>query len=245
MRTASQTGCDGEARFLPRVGAAEVSEELFLVQELTHRFNNDMGSLIGFVSLAVARSADEEAKLALSGVLQRIYDIAAVQRALRVPPERSIDCAKYLAELCRSISATKLQYRGIELEFLQSRLRLYSLDCWRIGMIVSELINNAARHAFGEVGGKIRVAITEGKCRMELSVADNGCGLSDVSEGHGTRIVSHLAGLMGGTIDYRSAPGGTIARLSFPLAEDGIAPQPIAVFSKGDSLTFQDGDLET
>ena len=35
MRTASQTGCDGEARFLPRVGAAEVSEELFLVQELT------------------------------------------------------------------------------------------------------------------------------------------------------------------------------------------------------------------
>jgi two-component sensor histidine kinase len=245
MQMATQKGFGDEVRLLSDLGGPQPAEELFLVQELTHRFNNDMASLTGFVSLAAVRSGGEEAKLALAGVLQRIYDIASVQRALRVPSGRSIDCARYLAELCRAISAAKLQYGDIELEFLESPLTLDSLDCWRVGMIVSELVSNAARHAFGDLGGKIQVAMTERGCWMDFSVADNGRGLEDFSEGQGTKIVRHLAGLLKGTVERRSTPVGTIARLSFPLAEDSTAAKPIAVFSKKRSRRFQDGDLES
>jgi two-component sensor histidine kinase len=129
MQMAAQTCCGDEVRLLSDLGGPQLAEELFLVQELTHRFNNDMASLTGFVSLASARSGGEETKLALAGVLQRIYDIASVQRALRVPSGP--------AKLCRAISAAKPQYRDIELEFLESPLTLNSFDCWRVGMIVS------------------------------------------------------------------------------------------------------------
>ncbi|OSI67409.1 hypothetical protein BSZ21_17625 [Bradyrhizobium canariense] len=232
MHIASHTSCDEKVYFPPEFGGTQANEELFLVQELTHRFNNDLAALTGFVSLAAARSVDEEVKVAMAGVLQRIFDLASIQRALRVPRDQSVDCASYLAELCRSIASAKLRYRDIELEFLDSPLTLNSFECWRVGMIVAELINNAARHAFGDRGGKIQVAMTDRGCGMELTVADNGRGLNNFSEGQGTKIVRHLAGVLKATVDYRSTPSGTIARLSVPLAGAQTEPKAIAVGSE-------------
>ena len=244
MQMAAHTVCDYEMRFLPNAGDAAGMDELLLIQELTHRFNNDLAALTGFVSLAAARSVDGNVKLAMAGVLQRIFDLASLLRALRVPDDRSVDCSAYLAELCRSISAAKLQYRNIELEFLDSPVTLNSLECWRVGMIVAELINNAARHAFGDRGGKIQVAMTDRGCSMELTVADNGSGLGSFSEGQGTKIVRHLAGVLKATVDYRSTPSGTIARLSVPLVGDHTEPKAIAVGPNNGWRIFQDGDLE-
>ncbi|MBC9877716.1 sensor histidine kinase [Bradyrhizobium sp. INPA01-394B] len=244
MHIASHTSCDEKVYLPPEFGGTPANEELFLVQELTHRFNNDLAALTGFVSLAAARSVDEEVKLAMAGVLQRLFDLASTQRALRVPIDQSVDCAGYLAGLCRSISAAKLQYRDIELEFLDAPLSLNSFECWRVGMIVAELINNAARHAFGDRGGKIQVAMTDRGCSMEVTVADNGRGLDDFSEGQGTKIVRHLASVLKATLDYRSTPSGTIARLSVPLAGDQIKPAEIAASPKNSWRILQDGDLE-
>ena len=111
-------------------------------------------------------------------------------------------------------------------------------------MIVAELINNAARHAFGDRGGKIQVAMTDRGCSMELTVADNGSGLGSFSEGQGTKIVRHLAGVLKATVDYRSTPSGTIARLSVPLVGDHTEPKAIAVGPNNGWRIFQDGDLE-
>lgn len=245
MQMATHTACGDEVRPRTNVGNARGTEELLLVQELTHRFNNDLAALAGFVSLAAARSVDEEVKLAMAGVLQRIFDLATIQRALRVPLDRSVDCAAYLAELCRSISAAKLQYRDIELEFLDSPLSLNSFECWRVGMIVAELINNAARHAFGDRGGKIQVAMTSRGSSMELTVADNGRGLDCFNEGQGTKIVRHLAGVLKATLDYRSTPSGTIARLSVPLAGEKVEPKAIAVGPNIGWRNVPDGDLKS
>ena len=245
MQMAAHTDYDDEMRFPPNAGSARGTEELILVQELTHRFNNDLAALTGFVSLAAALSVDEEVKLAMAGVLQRIFDLASIQRALRVPHDRSVDCAGYLAELCRSISAAKLRYRDIELEFLDSPLTLKSFECWRVGMIVAELINNAARHAFGDCGGKIQVAMIDRGCSIELTAADNGRGLHNSSEGQGTNIVRHLAGDLQAAVDYRSTPLGTIARLSLPLAGDQIEPKALSVGPKNGWRFFQDGALES
>ena len=112
-------------------------------------------------------------------------------------------------------------------------------------MIVAELINNAARHAFGDRGGKIQVAMTDRGFCMELTVADNGRGLNNFSEGQGTKIVRHLAAVLKATVDYRSTPSGTIARLSVPLVGDPIEPKAIAVGPKVGWRILQDGDLES
>jgi two-component sensor histidine kinase len=76
-------------------------------------------------------------------------------------PEHStqIDAASYLRQLCQAISLSKLECRGIRLVLAAQSLRMDSEACWRLGMVVSELVTNAARHAFGEGGGEIRVEL--------------------------------------------------------------------------------------
>jgi two-component sensor histidine kinase len=44
--------------------------------------------------------------------------------------------------------------------------------CWRLGLIVSELITNAERHAFRNAGGCIRVKLLPSQSFAECRVTD-------------------------------------------------------------------------
>ena len=206
-----ETGSADELRF----------DRHLLVQELTHRINNELASTIGFVRLMAAHSSNDEVKLALAGVMQHLHDFAGIYRALQMPAaDHWVDAAKYLRELCQAISRAKLQYRDIELALLESPLKLNALRCWRLGMIVSELIGNASRHAF-RGGGKIQVELFNRGTVVECSVTDNGCGLENARPGQGLKIIRSLADSLQGNVDLRFGARGTIATLSFPLVETG------------------------
>jgi two-component sensor histidine kinase len=88
--------------------------------------------------------------------------------------------------------------------------------CWRLGLIVSELITNAVRHAFDGVGGNIRVEIFSSRSFVECRVSDNGRAVKPIRAGRGLRIVEALAGTLGGTIDYVIGEHGSAAVLVFP-----------------------------
>lgn len=196
----------------------EPAEENLLLRELTHRINNEMASTIGFIGCASARYRSEEVKAALDSVIRHISDSALVYRSLQMPiADEPIDAANYLHELCRAISRAKLQHRGIELLFLQSPLKLSAARCWRLGMIVSELINNASRHAFGGDAGKIEVKLDHRGTFVNCTVSDNGPGSDRITPGQGLKIIHALARGLDGTVEHRSGPSGTIAILSFPV----------------------------
>ena len=101
-------------------------------------------------------------------------------------PEHSscIDVAAYLQQLCQAISRSKLDRKDIELRLVERPFRMDSERCWRLGLIVSELITNAERHAFRNAGGCIRVELLPSQsfagCRgtdvrtMEMSVRGAG-----------------------------------------------------------------------
>jgi two-component sensor histidine kinase len=91
-----------------------------------------------------------------------------------------------------------------------------SARCWRLGLIVSELITNAVRHAFDGVGGNIRVEIFSSRSFVECRVSDNGRAVKPIRAGRGLRIVEALAGTLGGTIDYVIGEHGSAAVLVFP-----------------------------
>ena len=196
-------------------------EEHLLLQELTHRINNELASTIGFVTLTAVQSKSAEVKIALAGVIQHVHESARIYRALQMPAaDNWIDAAEYLRELCQSISRAKLQYRDIELVFLESPLELSAFRCWRLGMIVSELIANASRHAFCGGGGKIQVELRNHGDYVECSVTDNGSGLVSFGRpGQGFKIIRSLSCDLGGKINHRFGACGTIATLSFPFLE--------------------------
>ena len=193
------------------------SAELLLLAEMTHRINNDLTSIIACVSVTAARSTSRDARLALAEVLMHLHEYARLHRVLQMPMNNQlINASAYLRELCQAISRAKLQRNRIELVFVEHPIRLHSLQCWRLGMIVSELITNSYRHAFGESGGTIRVELKKRSSRAECRVADDGRCSGPVRSGHGLTIIRQLADALDGEIDLAFDKDGTVALLSFP-----------------------------
>jgi two-component sensor histidine kinase len=195
-------------------------EPLLLLDELNHRIINDFASLIAIVSRASAASGSDEVKRALGGVAQLLHHYAQLHRALRPPArEARVNAEGYLSELCRSVSRSKLDHMNIDLVLAAPPLLLESGQCWRLGMIVSELITNAARHAFAGRPGEIRVELFRAGAFVKCTVCDNGSAPVHLQPGRGLRIVEELSKALDGRFEHRSALTGTTSVLIFPYHE--------------------------
>jgi two-component sensor histidine kinase len=193
-------------------------EAQLLLQEFSHRINNEFASAIGVVSVAAARSVNGEARATLVAVRDQLHHYAQVHHALQMPEQNnSVDAAAYLARLCLAISRSKLHSRGIELLFVEGKFRMDAERCWRLGLIVSELITNSVRHALRDGGGIIRVELLPASSFVECRVSDNGKCDAGVRPGRGLRIIEALARSLSGTIDIDFGLQGTTAVLMLPL----------------------------
>jgi two-component sensor histidine kinase len=194
--------------------------EFLLLQEMAHRINNELTSTISIISCVAETSNSCDVKVALANVVDHLYDHARVHRALQVPTaNRWTDAAAYLRELCQSISRAKLQHNGIELVFVERPLQLNSSQCWRLGLIVAELITNASRHAFADAGGTIRVELRRRRGSAECRVADDGSGSEFIRPGQGLRIIQKLVQGLNGSINQRFGARGALAIVSFPIED--------------------------
>ena len=120
-----------------------------------------------------------------------------------------VDAAVYLRKLCLSISRSKLDRMKINLVLSACPLPLQSDQCWRLGMIVHELITNAARHAFAGGNGEIRVELSRTGSLAECWVLDNGSARANVQPGRGLKIVDELTKDLGGRFVQKFGPSGT------------------------------------
>jgi two-component sensor histidine kinase len=210
-----------EQQTMKSTGSTPFFEAPLLLREFSHRINNEFASAIGAISIAVARSTNDEAKLVLATVADQLQNYALVHHALQTPEHTGcIDAAAYLRQLCQSISRSRLESKGIELRLVAPRLEMNSERCWGLGLIVSELITNAERHAFHNSGGLIRVELLPSLSYVECRVMDNGTSEANGRPGHGLKIVEALAQSLGGTIDQRFGPHGATAVLIFPAEID-------------------------
>jgi two-component sensor histidine kinase len=193
-----------------------------LLREFSHRINNEFASAIGIVSIACSRTESDVAKATLNSVRNQLYSYAQVHRALAMPEwNLQIDAAESVSGLCRAMSQARLSAEGIELTFVEHSITLKSERCWLMTLVVSELITNAARHAFHRVGGSIRVEISQHDGIIECSVSDNGCAAVVNQPGYGSKIIRALAESLGGTIEQHFAQNGTRATLKFPADSEG------------------------
>jgi two-component sensor histidine kinase len=200
-----------EAQELP------ASDSRLLLREFNYRVNNDFSSAISVISSAAARSPSDEVRLALSMVQDRLQSYASVHRALQVPEHSTrIDAAAYLLHLCRALSRSQLEARGIKLVLAADTLHMNSEACWRLGVIMFELVTNAARHAFGEGGGEIRVELRQSRSFVEFRIADNGAADALTCPTNVREIVDALVKTLNGRIEQRSAGTGAMWVVIFP-----------------------------
>jgi two-component sensor histidine kinase len=195
------------------------------LRELNHRINNELAAIINTISLAAARSSHREVKVALNEATEILHSYAAVHHALRMPkPATQVDAAGYLRELCDAMSRPKLDHLGIALVLVCAPMTLASEQSWHLGMIVYELVTNAARHAFGGRAGTVHVELACTNGDVQCVVTDNGSASPNIGGGQGLKIVSHLADDLGGTVQHRVQPNGSTSILVFPLITPGAQP---------------------
>ena len=195
----------------------EITLEYILLHELIHRINNEFSSLIGAVSRTAARSVNHEVKVALAHIIELLSHYAEPHSALQMPERGThIDAATYLENLCQSIGRSKLDDMKIDLVVAASPLQLQSDRCWRLGMIVYELITNAARHAFANGSGQVRVELWRARKFVECRVTDNGSALAYVQRGRGLTIVQELVKGLDGRIYQKFGCTGSCSILTFP-----------------------------
>jgi two-component sensor histidine kinase len=193
------------------------SEARLLLREFSHRINNEFASAIGMISVVAGHVANPEAKAALVAVENHLHNYARVHHALQMPERNSrIDAAAYLRQLCQAICRSKLNAKGIKLLLVERTFHMNSDRCWRLGLIVSELITNSTRHAFRDNEGLIRVELRPSASIIECCVMDNGTSKPTIRPGNGTRIIESLAQSLGGTLQRHFGPQGTTAVLIFP-----------------------------
>ena len=195
-----------------------IDRSLLYVTELLHRVQNEYTKAISFVSMMATRSPNPETKVALCQVMDHLHALAKGHRALRPPVSgQLVDFTADLTQLCRTLASPGLDQRGIALHLTVSgSILLDGVRCWRANLILSELITNASRHAFGARGGRISIAVMMTRGWIVCRVSDDGSSASTLEPGLGTQIVDGLTAELEGDIERIYSKSGTIVTLSFP-----------------------------
>ena len=190
-----------------------------LVREVHHRVSNSLQMVLSFVAMQAKQSVAPEVRAALDDIQNRIKAISKVHQRLYTRDDlTTIDLDAYLGNLVEDLRESIPEAVTIE---LASEAVMVSPDtAVSVGVIVNELVSNAAKYAFdpGECG-QITVRLeSEPAGGFAVAVEDNGSGFDSkdapVGTGLGTRIVDAIARSLGTKVQVMDKTGGTALRLS-------------------------------
>jgi two-component sensor histidine kinase len=211
---------------LPHHSAPEVPADpaaLHLVEEISHRVVNEFSEAIAMISLA-ARAQDGAGRAALEQAAERLRAHAHGHRALLPPKTRQLlDLAEHLERVCGAMALAFIADNGARLLLRADNVLLPADRCWRIGLIVAELVRNAARHGLSGGDGLIVVRILADPGKLRCIVCDNGNAAPKSSTGLGQGLVRRLAGDLGGEVQWRFTDHGCTVEAEFPDADSEIS----------------------
>lgn len=189
---------------------------LVLVEEFSHRVLNEFTCAIAELNVVASQVCDETARRQLADAADRLHAHAHAHRVLAMPVvEASCDIAEYVARVCSAIANALRLETELRLELPGVDVVLSSDRCWRLALILSELIHNAARH--GGRDGEIVVELSVRDAQLISSVSNNGPHRSAPTLGRGRRVVVELAKELDGRANWVFTPTGVRAWVEVPL----------------------------
>jgi PAS domain S-box-containing protein len=211
-----------------RASEREIAELLqqkeILLQEMQHRVANSLQIIASILLLKARTVQSEETRLHLKDAHQRVMSVAAVQQQLLASNHgEPIEIGPYLSRLCEALVASITDdSRPVSLK-VRAEGTASSAQAVSIGLIVTELVINAFKHAFvGErVAGLIVVAYEATETSWRLAVSDDGSGtpeghlkLDKPTSGLGTIIVEALAKQLDARVEVVRNPKGTTVSIT-------------------------------
>jgi two-component sensor histidine kinase len=204
----------------------EIADRDLMLREFEHRVRNNFAIVGSMLEIQRRRIADGAAADALDAAIMRVDSIARAHRHLyRDGQAREVNIGDYLDDLCSTLSDALLLHGAITLSCEAEAAPIQRDRAVSIGLIVNELVTNAAKHAFkGRSAGRIHVVWAKvGESGWRLSVDDDGVGMPagrpvkrQDGGGLGTRLIEAFTRQAGGTITTVSDKSGTQVTLDLP-----------------------------
>jgi two-component sensor histidine kinase len=197
------------------------------IREIHHRVKNNLQTIAALLRLQGRRLESGEARAALEESERRIRAIAIVHETLSRAVADVVLFDEILRPLVKVVQETVARPDAdLRFEVVGDAGLLPGDVATPLAVVLNELMQNAADHAFppvdGESSGQVSVRVTRDDGMVEVDVVDDGIGLPpgftiEASSGLGLSIVQALVTTeLGGSIELYG-DDGTRVHLTVPL----------------------------
>lgn len=170
------------------------------VREVHHRVSNSLQMVTSFVGMQASRSDNPAVRTALEDAQHRIAAISKVHQRLYTREDlTTIDLDAYLENLIVELQQGLPRPDQVRISLASEPIVVATDVAVSVGIIVNELVANAAKYAFGpEDDGHIEVCLRSlAAGGFAVRIADDGVGIASdtkpLGTGLGSRIVAAVA----------------------------------------------------
>ncbi len=194
-----------------------------LLEEMQHRVANSLTIIASILLLKARTVQSEETRLHLRDAHKRVMSIAAVQEHLHAMQAGGpIEMKPYLSKLCEALAGSMIgDNSAVSLKVCVDGGTATSSQAVSLGLIVTELVINALKHAFRaeKKDSQVIVSYVVAGSDWRLTISDNGegkpnGGLGQTKPGLGTSIVEALAKQLDARVDVVSSAKGMAVSIS-------------------------------
>ncbi|MEK0084445.1 histidine kinase dimerization/phosphoacceptor domain -containing protein [Benzoatithermus flavus] len=199
---------------------ALLQQKNLLMKEIDHRVQNSLQIISSYLSLQAHEAGPGPVADHLNEAKARLSAVALVHRRLyRADQHDIIDLGQYLRELLDDLRTALGREWQPFITSAFAPLLVAGRQAMSIGLVMTELVLNASKYAYGGSPGPIEVRLERHHTKLRLSVKDEGRGRQAVrsSSGFGSRMIAATVGQLKGMLDYDDSPDGFGAVVTVPI----------------------------
>jgi light-regulated signal transduction histidine kinase (bacteriophytochrome) len=204
---------------------AALAHKDLLMREVHHRVQNNLQLVNSMLRLQEGEVEDAGSRRQLELARDRIQSISVLHRRLwRSDDLELVNIESFFAVLTDDLAnAWGDEWRG-HISRDVAPLRVPGPSALLLGLVVTELLSNAFKHAYEGAPGPIALSVKQrGKSRLAITVADKGIGPGAGLErpgSFGSRLIQRLVAQLSGEIAVVDDRPGTAVTLVIPLPKD-------------------------
>lgn len=198
-----------------------IQQKDHLLREVNHRVQNSLQLVQSFLALQARSGQEANLQDTLNEAQRRISAVALVHRRLYQADQlETVDLSRYLEELISEMRAAMGDEWAERLTLSLSPILISADRAVHVGLILTELVINANKYAYGGLPGPIDVALEQYRNQFRLIIADQGQGKPNPNggrQGFGTRMVNAMVARLDGTIEQLENHPGLRVIVSAPI----------------------------
>ncbi|HEU4488379.1 MAG TPA: histidine kinase dimerization/phosphoacceptor domain -containing protein [Actinomycetota bacterium] len=220
-----------ERRTSERALKSLLEQKDILLAEMSHRVANSLQIIASILLMKARNVKSDETRHHLEDAHRRVMSVASVQQHLQATGRgEQVEVGSYLSKLCETLSASMIgDNRRITVDVVAGDGTATSSQAVSLGLIVTELLINALKHAFPDARteGHVIVGYEAHGSDWKLSVSDNGAGIppqrpGDAKSGLGTSLIKALTQQIEAQIEIATGPHGTTVSVTHATFESRL-----------------------